>query len=323
VFHKPPQRVPTQQSPASTHRLAKLTALALTLAAPALLAQCFASEEAALDTVHWHPRIRSEALASSTLPIFKTGLIPNFLVETLGVDTQGLQQAPRIGASHNGHALFALGERIYALSPRAAPLLSNPEEKQKIFQIYRDATPLNDPLTGELLGFPAHYVGKALLIRGESNDEGEGQAHSQRMPATLDIVESREEIRPGDRLLPEPAPAWTRYEPHLPQSKVDARIIAIYGTGAVNAAHNQLIVINRGRREGLEVGHILSILKSDVLRNNKSNEALHPLRLPPERNGFAMVYRTYDKFSYALILEVTEAAQVGAQLVTPHEDTNN
>jgi hypothetical protein len=324
VFHKPPQRVPTQQSPASAHRLAKLTtALALTLAAPALLAQDFASEVPALETVHWPPRIRSELLANPALPIFKTNLMPTFLVETLGVDTTGLRQAPRIVATQNGHALLGLGERIYAQGPLEAPLLMDPHVTQKIYQIYRDAPPLNDPLTGELLGFPAQYVGKALLVRGESNGEGEGQARTHRTPATLAIVESREEIRPGDRLLTEPAPTWTRYEPRLPPGKVDARIVALYGTGAVNAAHDQLIVINRGRRDGLEVGHILSILKSDVRRSNQSNEALHALQLPQERNGFAMVHRSYDKFSYALILNLSEAAQVGAQLVTPHEDTNN
>jgi hypothetical protein len=39
--------------------------------------------------------------------------------------------------------------------------------------------------------------------------------------------------------------------------------------------------------------------------------------LPDENNGLAMVFRTFDKVSYALILQINDGVKVGDRLVNP------
>ncbi len=78
-----------------------------------------------------------------------------------------------------------------------------------------------------------------------------------------------------------------------------------------------MVAINRGKRDGMEPGHVLAILKDGARVVDKSDPT-HPLmKLPDERNGLLMVFRTYDRLSYALILEITDSVRVGDRLINP------
>ena len=85
----------------------------------------------------------------------------------------------------------------------------------------------------------------------------------------------------------------------------------------VNAAQNQIVVINKGTRDGIEPGHVMSILKDGARIVDKTDPAQPLLKLPSERNGLLMVFRTFDRLSYALILEITDGVQIGDRLATP------
>ena len=137
------------------------------------------------------------------------------------------------------------------------------------------------------------------------------------VPATVDILEIKEEIRVGDRLLPEPPRQLRSYVPHAPSSPMDARVVSIYGTGVVNAAQNQVVVINRGTQDGLENGHVLAILQAGERIVDKTDSALTKIKLPDERNGLLMVFRTFDKLSYGLVLDIVNGVRVGDRLVNP------
>lgn len=194
------------------------------------------------------------------------------------------------------------------------------QPKQQLFRLFRNATPLKDPGTGEVLGYEAQYIGKAQLIRSETTGEvlgAKGQPESAVVPATIDIVSAKEEIRVGDRMLPEPARDLATYTPHAPTQAVDARIVSVYGSAVINAGQSQVVAINRGTQDGMEAGHVLAILK-DGLRMVDKTDATKPLmKLPNERNGLLMVFRTFDRVSYALILEITDSVRVGDRLVNP------
>ena len=272
------------------------------------------------DTIRLSPRTRFEALASDALPTLKSHLIEPFLAEPVIVDENGLKAAPRIVAAQENRVLLTRGDRAYARGEGDAVLVDDPQQKQKAFRVFRNATPLKDPVTGEVLGFEAQYVGKALLVRGESTAESTDQAGKPRtdiIPATIDIVGAKEEMRVGDRLLPEPPQQLLNYVPRAPGMPVDARIVSVYGSAVVNAAQNQVVVINRGTRDGIESGHVLAILKDGARIIDETDAARTPLKLPDERNGLLMVFRTFDKLSYALVLEITEGAKVGDRLINP------
>jgi hypothetical protein len=272
------------------------------------------------ETVRVSPRTRSESLASSPLPTLKSHLIEPFLAEPVIVDERGLQSAPRIVAATEGRVLLTRGDRAYARGQGEAMLVDDPAAKQQAYRVFRNATPLKDPLTKEILGYEAQYVGKALLVRGESTEEStdsEGKLRTDIIPATIDIVAAKEEMRVGDRLLPEPERQFLSYVPHAPASQFDARIVSVYGSAVVNAAQNQVVAINRGTRDGIENGHVMAIMKDGARLIDKTDAARTALKLPDERNGLLMVFRTFEKLSYALILEITEGAKVGDRLVNP------
>lgn len=273
-----------------------------------------------LETDRLSPRIRYESLANDALPTLKSHLIEPFLTEPVIVDESGLKAAPRIVATQENRVLLTRGDRAYARGEGATVLEDTPGQKQKAYRVFRDATPLKDPVSGEVLGYEAQYIGRALLVRSESTEESiakDGKPRTDLVPATIDIVAAKEEMRVGDRLLPEPPQLLQSYVPHAPASRVDARIVSVYGSAVANAGQNQVVAINRGTRDGLESGHVLAILKDGARLIDKTDPTRPELKLPDERNGVLMVFRTFEKLSYALILEITDGVKVGDRLVNP------
>lgn len=277
-----------------------------------------AGEPADTPTVRVSPRTRTEVLGGGPLPTLQPNRIEPFLAEPLVVDEASFNQAPRIVATQELRVLLTRGDRAYARGPAEAPLLDTGARSTDL-RIFRNAVPLKDPQTGEVLGHEAQYVGRARLARGETpaRPGSDGAAGSEASPATIDIVGAREEIRVGDRLLPEPPRQFTSYAPRAPGQPVDARVVSVYGSAVRYAAQNQVVVINRGTRDGLENGHVLALLKAGERVVDKTDEARPTLRLPDERNGLVMVFRPFDRVSYALVLEITDGVKVGDRLVNP------
>jgi hypothetical protein len=273
-----------------------------------------------LPTVRVSPRTRIENLNANALPTLKSHLIEPFLAEPMIVDELGLSAAARIVAAQDSRVLLTRGDRAYARGNSGFALQDDPSKKQQVFRVFRNATPLKDPVSGEVLGYEAQYVGKALLARSEGTQDSmtaDGKSRTDIVPATVDIVDAKEEMRVGDRLLPEPPPQLQSYVPRAPTSPIEARIVSIYGSGVVNAAQNQVVSLNRGSRDGIESGHVLAIMTDGARLIDKTDAKLTPLKLPDERNGLLMVFRTFEKVSYALVLDITQGVQVGDRLVNP------
>jgi len=272
------------------------------------------------ETVRVSPRTRSDSLSDTALPTLKPHLIEPFLAEPLVVDAETLKQAPRIVGTFEERVLMSTGDRIYARGDAANPLRTDPGEPRQ-FRVFRDAIAMKDPLTGDILGYEAQYLGKAVLVRGETFEDssnGKGGMVSEYVPASLDITGIKEEIRTGDRLLPAPARTFTSYLPHAPQLDVDARVVSIYGSSAMaNAAQNNVVAINLGEQDGIEVGHVLSLMTKGNRVRDVNDGVRTEIKLPSERNGMVMVFRTFDRVAYALILNVSVPVRVGDRLVNP------
>ena len=270
--------------------------------------------------VRLSPSVRIDSVANSALPTLQPHLIEPFLVEPQVVDAGTLEKAPRIVATTDERVLMAAGDRAYARGDSTTPIYIAPGEP-RLFGIYRNAVALKDPVSGEILGYEAQYVGKVELIRGESltdTPDGKGGFIRNIVPATVDIVSSREEIRAGDRLLPASKRGFLSYVPYAPQSKVDARVVSIYGgTALANAGQNQVVAINRGERDGITRGAVLQVLTAGARLKDPTDEERQTIQLPSEKNGVAMVFRTFDRVSYALILDVRSTVRVGDHLTNP------
>lgn len=270
-------------------------------------------------TIKVSPRTRYESLADTAVPTLKNSLIEPFLAEPIVVDENELKGAPRIVAAQEGRVLLTRGDRAYARGQNDTPLLEG-KGKPREYRVFRNATPLKDPDSGEVLGYEAQYIGKASLVQSESTQESsdkDGKTRRDIVPATIDIVAAKEEMRVGDRLVPEPERVFLSYTPRAPEGKVDGRIISVYGSAVVNASQNQVVVINRGSRNGVQSGHVMAILKDGARLVDKTDPDKPLLKLPDERNGLLMVFKTFDKVSYALILEITAGVKVGDRLASP------
>jgi LysM domain len=276
-----------------------------------------------LETIKLSPRTRISKLPDDSIPTLQNNLIEPFLTEPIIVEEATLQAAPRFVATQEGRVLLSEGDRAYARSADGSAL-SIAAGKPRDFRFFRNATALKDPGTGEILGYEAQFVGRATLIRGESVAAMRGAelksgevAKTEIVPATLDIVRSKEEIRTGDRLLPEPPMELLTYTPRAPANAVEARIVSVYGSAVANVAQNQVVVINRGTKDGMERGHVLAIQTNGERVVDKTGASFQEIKLPDERNGLLMIFRPFERVSYALVLQATESVRVGDWLVNP------
>ena len=278
------------------------------------------------DTVRVSPSTRVESLADTSIPTLATNAIEPFLSEAMIVDEAAFATAPRIVAAQEGRVLLSRGDRAYARGEYAGGKttgkpLSDAKGEPLHYRVFRNATPLKDPTTQEILGYEAEYLGKAELVRGESSVSTTDKKGNQKIdivPATIDIVATKEEMRAGDRLIPEPARELLSYVPRAPATAITGQIVAVYGHAVDLAAENQVVVINRGTSDGLERGHVIALLKDGERLQDNTDSARPQIKLPNEPIGLMMVFRAFEHLSYALVLQVTDTVIVGDRFVNPN-----
>jgi hypothetical protein len=184
------------------------------------------------------------------------------------------------------------------------------------YRIFREPQPLSDPLSKEVLGFEAQFVGAAeLLRRGGTAPSPDGKS-TDVVPATFTIKSVRQEANIGDRLWPAASADVMAYVPRAPSMQTDGHIVSIYGA-ALSAGQNQIVAINRGRREGMEPGHVLALWRAGPRTVDSTDPQRTGLRLPDERNGLLFVFRVFDRVSYALILSVNDPVKPGDRFSQP------
>lgn len=269
-------------------------------------------------TVKLSPRVRSESLSDLALPTLQMHIIEAFLAEPLVIDSDTVINAPRIIAGEDDRSMLSPGDRAYVRGPSTAPLVYA-EGASRSYRLFRQATPLHDPITKEVLGYEAQYLGQVELERGETPGIAtQKNALPVNVPGTVNIRKVKEEIRPGDRLLPEPARQYLSYVPHAPQTAVEAHVVSIYGSTSVRyGTQYQVVAINKGTQDGMAPGMVLALMTTGQTLVDKTDPQRATVQLPNEENGLAMVFRSFDRVSYALIMDIQRGVQVGDLLATP------
>ena len=287
--------------------------------------QASANDGPPTDSVRVSPRTRYSSLADAAIPALSSSAIEPFLAEPMIVDAEAFAIAPRIVAAQEGRVLLSRGDRAYArgeyTSKTAGKPLSDAKGEPVDYRVFRNAKALKDPTTGVILGYEAQFVGKAELVRGESVQQvlnKDGKTTTEIVPATIDIVVAKEEMRVGDRLVAEPERSSQSYVPRAPAVPITGQIVSVYGSAVRFASENQVVVINRGSKDGMERGHVMAILKDGERLTDRTDSARTSIKLPNERNGLLMVFRTYENLSYALVLQITDGVKVGDRIVNPN-----
>lgn len=244
-------------------------------------------------TVKAGPRVYSESNARE-IPSIPQQAIEPFLSEPLVVESGQLDSTPRIVATQEDRVYIGKGDLAY---------VTGVKDQAKLWQIYRPGKALIDPDTKETLGYEAFYLGSASVVR-----EGE--------PRTFEILTSRREIGRGDHLLPAPRLDVISYAPHAPDKALRGRVVSVYG-GVGQAGRDSIVTLSRGKRDGLEIGHVLALSRAGAEVSNRHEGKKEIYRLPDERYGLLFVFRVFDRVSYALVMSVTRTVEIGDVVANP------
>src|SRR5262249_42080609 len=95
-------------------------------------------------------------------------------------------------------------------------------------------------------------------------------------------------------------------------------IVSIYA-GVQEAGPQNIVTLNRGRSDGLEVGHVLALLETGKTVRDRTVSGREYIKLPDERIGEMFVFRVFDNISYALIMTVTKSVNVGDRFTQPDD----
>ena len=216
-------------------------------------------------------------------------VIEPFLTKPLVVDEARLANAGTVVATETSRVYMGNGDTIFA---------KNIQGDEKVWQVFRPAKPLVDPVTKEVLGYEASFLGSARVA-------------AQGTPATLEILGAVEEIGTGDRLLPAEQPEVFSFVPHAPEQAVEGRLIGIY-RGVAETGRHAVVTLNVGKRDGIERGHVVALNRnrgSVVYKDDEGQRETY--NLPEKRYGLAFVFRVFDRVSYALVMDTEGHVSVG------------
>lgn len=286
-----------------------------------------------VETVALSPRVRTEDL-SQAVPTIPPSVIEPFISRPMVISENELDSAPKIMATEESRVVVGAGNIAYAKGLT--------RDKGENWHIYRRGDKLVDPDSGEILGYLGLYLGEARVRQfGEIS--------------RIEIVKSTQEIYTGDSLVPvtREAPVFA-YVPRAPSGKVQGRVMALndnlYETGRYS-----VVSLSRGSKDGLESGHILALYRSPntarySLRTSSmlgrtgpsGNDGRRPYyeeqlnvrnspvfskqvpindadlaKLPDERYGLVMVFRTFERASFALVMQSRLPVAIDDIFTTP------
>lgn len=238
-----------------------------------------------LPTVRMAPRARPVPLAEQAIEPIPLDAIAQFLKRARILSDREAQGAAYIVSTEEDRLIAGSGNRVYVRGMA-------PSETSR-FQILRVGAPYRNPGAKEddILGYEGVYVGESVL-------EQLGD------PATLRITESSREALHGDLLMPVSSEEInSQFLPRPPESPVEGRIISVVD-GVSRIGQYQVVVINKGELDGLQAGNVLAVYQSgETIRDTVRPKRGEKITLPDERAGIIMVFRVFERVSYALVME--------------------
>ena len=242
------------------------------------------------------PCIR-ETSNKNAIELIPSENIAKFLSSPRVVGPNDLNRAPYVVGFAGEHLIAAAGEKVYVRSII--------EPQSMAYTIYRPGDVYKTPETGEVLGYEARYIADGTL-----DQEGD--------PATVIIDKSKYEIFIGDRIMPKAEEQFVlNYFPRPPEESIKGSIISVLD-GLTQISKFNVVVIDKGTRDGLLPGHELNVYRRGRTTLDTNSALRNDLvKLPDEVAGTLMVFRPFERVSYALVMKATQAIHVLDKVHTP------
>ena len=249
-----------------------------------------------LGTLQLTPELRGTPL-DEAIPTIPYSAIAAFLSRPTVLAAEQVRHAPYVLAFADEHQAAGMSQVMYAHGLRHAAAGDR-------YSIVHVDEPIQDPDSGRVLGYQGIYTGTATV----------------QTPGTITktvLVDSARETLNGDCLLPDAATTPLTFTPKLPAHKVRGRIISVMDS--VNMIGQfDIVAINKGLHDGVDAGTILAVdvVGDKVVDRGPANYELEDrmfsdsVRLPTERGGTLLVFKSYDRMSFALVVGASNALRV-------------
>lgn len=229
--------------------------------------------------------------------------IASFLGRPSLLSKEDVERAPKIAVVRDNHLVASLSDYIYAKGMK--------EHGPGSYAIVRVGDELKDPETGRVMGYMGTYAASVRFDQvGDQVSKGL-------------LVESARESVAGDLLFSEDVQVPSRdIVPHAPPANFTGQIMAVVD-GVSQIGQYDVVAVNRGSKQGLEVGHVLAIdQKGEVVADGScktfGRTSCHgSITLPSERAGTLLIFKTYEDMSYGLVVETTVPVRVTDVVHTP------
>ncbi len=240
------------------------------------------------------PRIRSEDLdeAITAIPL---EIIAAFLSKGTVLERDEADNLPYIVAIQDGHLIAGAGNKVYVRGKEIGPV-------GRGYSVLHIDEPLVDPDDDTVIGYLGIFVGEGLIER-----DGD--------PATLHLVDTQREALEGDRLFEQDFDIPLQFIPRAPDQEVAGSIIHVVD-GVSIIGQYFIVVLNRGEQHGLEAGHVLRIWQAGQDYRDRTSGG--KVRLPDEPAGTLMIFKTYDRISYGLVLRATNEIHILDKVKSPN-----
>jgi LysM repeat protein len=269
-------------------------------------------------SVRLSPKVRYEDLGQA-IPTIPYSDIAGFLAKPTVLDRTYADSLPYILASADGRLIMSEGNLVYA----RANLHDLAQEQS--YSIMNIGEPYYDPETKFIYGYEATNV-------------GEGKVTTSGDPVSMRLIDTNREVLRGDRLMPlDIGDNSITYYPHTAVADLNGSIISVVD-GVKYVGQYDIVVLNRGADAGIEDGSVIAIYqRGDSVYDpyaiqqieqeesgliNKIKDMVKPdvgniVKLPDEPAGTAMVFRTFNNISYAIVMHAEREIHEGDSIRSP------
>jgi hypothetical protein len=248
-----------------------------------------------------NPRLRSSPL-DGAIPTLPYSAIAAFLSRPTVLTKDQIKKAPSVLAFREQHTMGGANDDIYVRDLNA-PVSSR-------FSVVHVGDAIRDPETGDVLGYEGIYAATASVT-------------STTNPTKAVLSDSARETLEGDKLLAADNETPLNFILSAPPENLKGRIISVVD-GTELIGQYQVVVINRGSRHGVVVGNVMAIDQAGDLVEDRSDTSFgsrfgfgKKVKLPDERCGTLLVFRTFDRLSYGLVVGASSEIHVADVVRNP------